>query len=211
MTRADFGGTPGDTVWDKNPDGTAVFSSATITCWSDQYAGVQYNDLQLGGVQVSEIPVGDDAQIPVFQGPDNVTVLWISANLGPRAVLRAAGAGATGGGGGGGTDTIAVDTDGVPYFKVNPTDTPSTSRRLVSEAAQTTALAGKLSASVFAAYGERPKLYASTSTGAWPSRTVPAGYSGPVTWDSVDYERSSGSAASAPSGAIDGDRWKSKL
>lgn len=106
MARSDFGGTPGDTIWGERPDGTAYFTGGTITCWSAQTGGTQYTDLLLNGAAVTQIVVGDDAQIPVFQGPDGITSLWISADGGPRAILRA------GGFGGGGSVTVTDNSNG---------------------------------------------------------------------------------------------------
>jgi hypothetical protein len=51
-------------------------------------------------------------------------------------------------------------------------------------------------------WGVLPTMHINTTTGVWPSRTVPSGYTGPVTWDSLGYV-----AASDPSGAVTGDRW----
>lgn len=100
MARNDFGGTPGDTVWRTNSYDGVKFSAAAVTVWSARVGGTRYTDLLLNTVAVDTIPVDATGQIPVFQGPDGVSVVWISADGGDRAVLRAAGAG-TGGGSGG--------------------------------------------------------------------------------------------------------------
>lgn len=57
-----------------------------------------------------------------------------------------------------------------------------------------------MSQSDFALYGVLVTKYWDGS--AWPTRTVPAGYTGPVVWDS-----SADSAATQPTNAIEGDRW----
>src|SRR5207253_237345 len=65
---------------------------ASLTFWSAKTGGTQYPDLLLNGVATSAITVGEDGQIPVFQGPDGVTSMWadggggrikIVANSGP--------------------------------------------------------------------------------------------------------------------------------
>lgn len=53
---------------------------------------------------------------------------------------------------------------------------------------------------VLAAFGVRPTLYYDGTS--WPSRTTPAGYSGPVDWDSEGY-----TGVTGPTTAIDDDRW----
>ncbi len=49
-------------------------------------------------------------------------------------------------------------------------------------------------------WGILPTLYWSGT--AWPTRTVPSGYSGPIIWDSAADD-----SATVPSGSIAGDRW----
>lgn len=53
------------------------------------------------------------------------------------------------------------------------------------------------------AWGVRPTLYINASTGVWPARNLPTGYTGPVNWDGSDYA----GTPVAPSAAVDGDRW----
>jgi hypothetical protein len=58
-------------------------------------------------------------------------------------------------------------------------------------------------AAKFGAYGVNPVIkYTGT---AWPSRTVPSGYSGPVIWDSQIY-----SGVGSPVGMLDNDLWARK-
>jgi hypothetical protein len=102
MARSEFGGTPGDTVFSTTPDRTVRLSAAVLTVWSGKAIGAaQLIDLLIDDVPTTTIPVDSNGQIPVFEGPDGVTEVWISADGGPRAVLRAGGSGTTTGGGGG--------------------------------------------------------------------------------------------------------------
>ena len=48
-----------------------------------------------------------------------------------------------------------------------------------------------------------PEIYWDNTTSGWPARSVPAGYSGWVVWDSAPYE-----AVTAPPAAVQGDRWR---
>jgi hypothetical protein len=73
-----------------------LLGGSDVTCWSDQTGGTQYTDLldgdgvtpitsvttSAGGVGVYTI-----GQIPLFYGPDSISGMWISADLGPRVWL----------------------------------------------------------------------------------------------------------------------------
>jgi hypothetical protein len=68
---------------------------------------------------------------------------------------------------------------------------------------KTSGLQANLDAKVSALeWGILPTLYINSSTGVWPSRTLPSGYSGAVVWDSSAYPD-----AANPTNAANGDRW----
>jgi hypothetical protein len=75
-----------------------LLGGSDVTCWSDQTAGAQYTDLLDGdgvtpitSVTTSTGGVGayTIGQIPLFYGPDTISGMWISADLGPRVWLPA--------------------------------------------------------------------------------------------------------------------------
>lgn len=79
MSRATFGGTAGDFVASVGSDRLLRAVSATLTLWDAETGGTQVTDLLLDGSPVTEIPVGRDGQVPEFQGPDGVAVMWAEA------------------------------------------------------------------------------------------------------------------------------------
>ncbi len=107
-------------------------------------------------------------------------------------------------GGGGAVSSVAGKTGAVTLDKsdvglANVSNT-SDANKPVSSATQT-ALDAKVSNTALTnTWGVMPKLYWTGSS--WPARTVPSGYSGPVTWDSATDQ-----SATAPSASIAGDRW----
>lgn len=92
MTRASFGGGVADFVVGANAPGDPLrFAAATLTMWSAETGGTQYTDLRRNGVATSTIVVGADGQVPTFQGPDGIVVMWAEAGAGGRSMLDAAG------------------------------------------------------------------------------------------------------------------------
>ena len=85
MARYTFGGGSEDFIYVPVNAGGAQFvalkSGATVTCWNAPSGGTQYTDLLLNGVGVTSIPASG-SQIPAFQGPDGVTVMWLDAGAG---------------------------------------------------------------------------------------------------------------------------------
>lgn len=82
MARATFGGTAADTVARRvKVLGHDVddYEAATLTVWSAQTGGTQYTDLLVNGAASNSVPVDSTGQVPEFQGPDGVTVVWVSA------------------------------------------------------------------------------------------------------------------------------------
>lgn len=92
MARASFGGGVADFVVAANAPGDPIrFAAATLTMWSAETGGTHYTDLVLDGDAVTQIPVGTDGQIPTFQGPDEVLVMWAQAGSGARVMIDASG------------------------------------------------------------------------------------------------------------------------
>lgn len=93
MARASFGGGVADFVISSTSEaGDALrFAAATLTMWSAETGGTQYTDLVRDGDPITTISVGTDGQIPTFQGPDEVLVMWASASGGPRVMIDAGG------------------------------------------------------------------------------------------------------------------------
>lgn len=87
MARANFGGNPGDFLAVVGPGGVLRAVPGTLTLWSAETGGTQYSDLLVGGSPASSITVGYDGQVPAFQGPNNVGVLWADAGGGQRVRL----------------------------------------------------------------------------------------------------------------------------
>jgi lysophospholipase L1-like esterase len=82
MARSTFGGTTADTVAQRvRILGHDVddYNAATLTVWSAQTGGTQYTDLLVNGGASSSVPVDATGQIPEFQGPDGVAIVWVSA------------------------------------------------------------------------------------------------------------------------------------
>ena len=101
MARATFGGTAGDFVAVVGPGGLVRALPGLVTLWSAETGGVQYTDLVRDGVPVVAIAVGPTGQVPVFQGPDGVAVMWADAS-------------GTGSGGGGGGHRVRLLSDKTP-------------------------------------------------------------------------------------------------
>jgi len=92
MARASFGGGVADFVVTAAAPGDPLrFASATLTFWDAETGGTQHTDLILGAAPVTSIPVGTNGQVPTFQGPDGVYVMWASAGGGERVQMVAAG------------------------------------------------------------------------------------------------------------------------
>lgn len=95
MARADFGGTVSDfTFVARTLMGRQVLDleAATLTFWDAATGGTRHTDLLLNGSPVSSITVGDDGQIPLFQGPDGVTAMWADAGSGRVRMVTTDGA-----------------------------------------------------------------------------------------------------------------------
>lgn len=72
-----------------------VLGGVEVTFWSARDGGLQYTDLlSVESMPVSSVftesagDVGATGQIPPFFGPDGVSVMWASADGGPRALIR---------------------------------------------------------------------------------------------------------------------------
>lgn len=87
MTRATFGGTAGDFLATVGPGGVVRAAGGTLTMWDAETAGTQHTDLLLDGNPVTTIPVGNDGQVPTFQGPDSVGSMWADAGFGRVRLL----------------------------------------------------------------------------------------------------------------------------
>lgn len=84
MTRASFGGNAGDFVFDVTAGRLVRIAAGEVTFWTAQTGGTQYTDLLLNGDPVTKVPVGDAGELPDFQGPDGILVMWAESNSGPR-------------------------------------------------------------------------------------------------------------------------------
>lgn len=88
MARADFAGTVSDYVASTyrfgNSDLLALAGGVTLTFWDAETGGTQHTDLLLDGAATSTITSGSDGSVPVFSGPDGVTVMWADAGGGDR-------------------------------------------------------------------------------------------------------------------------------
>lgn len=67
---------------------------ATVTFWSQQTGGVQYTDLASaadGSGAMTQVTASssDPGALPVFYGPNNIKLMWASANGGPRHAILA--------------------------------------------------------------------------------------------------------------------------
>lgn len=87
MARSNFGGTPGDFLAVVGPGGMLRAVPGTLTLWSAETGGTQHTDLRLAGTPVTTIPVSHDGQVPAFQGPDGVSVVWADAGGSQRVRL----------------------------------------------------------------------------------------------------------------------------
>ena len=88
MPRSNFGGTAGDFVASIGPGGLVhAIARATLTFWTAETGGTQHTDLLLDGNPVTTITVDTDGQVPTFQGPDNVAVMWADAGGNKRVKL----------------------------------------------------------------------------------------------------------------------------
>lgn len=82
MARSTFGGTASDFVFTATSGRLLRLSAANLTMWTAESGGAQIVDLLLNGSPATVIPVGEDGQVPAFQGPDGVTELWADAGGG---------------------------------------------------------------------------------------------------------------------------------
>lgn len=80
MVRYTFGGSAVDLL--VNPDARGVLrtTSGDLRIWDDRVGGSQVTDLRLNGSPVETIPVGVDGLVPLFEGPDGETEIWIEAD-----------------------------------------------------------------------------------------------------------------------------------
>lgn len=65
----------------------AAFAPGSLTLWDSFEGGTRHTDLLLNGESVQTIPVPATGQVPVFQGPDNVKVMWADAGGDFRVLL----------------------------------------------------------------------------------------------------------------------------
>lgn len=92
MTRSLFGATPADFVIAVGGDRLLRTSSATLTFWDAAEGGSQYTDLLLDGVPVTEVKVPSNGSVPLFEGPDEITQMWVDAGGSERLRITAGGA-----------------------------------------------------------------------------------------------------------------------
>lgn len=98
-TRHPFGGSIADYVIDADSTLVATLQTgASITAWNARTSGSQYLNLSLdpsGTTLVTGVTSSDGTdgyspgQIPIFYGPEDVTLLWISADGGTRVAIGA--------------------------------------------------------------------------------------------------------------------------
>jgi hypothetical protein len=85
MARSLYGGGSDDYLYSLVSFGgnqlVARSGNATVTFWSAQTGGTQYTDLLLNGSPVTSITT-TGGQVPAFQGPDGITVMWADAGAG---------------------------------------------------------------------------------------------------------------------------------
>lgn len=96
-TRHPFGGGIADWVFAPDSNHVPVLSAgAAITAWSSQQGGTQITNLSVdpaGATPVTGVLTSDGTdgyaygEIPIFYGPEDVTVLWLSADGGPRTAV----------------------------------------------------------------------------------------------------------------------------
>ncbi len=78
--RADFGGTSSDYTAD-NVGGVVRIKSGTLEFYDQRAGGTRYADLLHDGQAVTTIAVPKSGQIPVFQGPPGVVIMWAEDGL----------------------------------------------------------------------------------------------------------------------------------
>lgn len=95
MARQTFGGRPGDfTVVDPATTSNIVTAAPSLTggtVWSAKSGGTQYTDLLVGGSPVTTITTDSHGAVVAFQGPNNVSSVWVSFGGGTRVLLDAQG------------------------------------------------------------------------------------------------------------------------
>lgn len=101
MSRNSFGGGAGDFAVKVVGTTLQVSPSAAVSMWSLQTGGTQYTDLKAadGVTSISTVTTSAVGAIPVFFGPDSVSLMWADAG-GPARVKLLSDSG-----GGGGTFT----------------------------------------------------------------------------------------------------------
>lgn len=94
MARYSFGGGIADYLVQPRDGLWGVAPGAVVTFYSDADGGSQYTDLlNEAGTAVTEITADDNGLLPVFQGPDGVTLMWASAGGASRVWMKARDAG----------------------------------------------------------------------------------------------------------------------
>lgn len=88
MTRANFGGTVADFVFETTAARLIRAAAGTLTMWTAAIGGTHITDLILDGDPVTAIPVAKDGQVPQFQGPDGTYTMWAESG-GTRVLLTA--------------------------------------------------------------------------------------------------------------------------
>lgn len=73
--RADFGATASDFTY-RTVGGLVRVAPGSLTFYDAQTGGNKHTDLLFNGSPVTEIQVGTNGQIPVFQGPAGVVTMW---------------------------------------------------------------------------------------------------------------------------------------
>lgn len=115
MARSWFGGTTADQTVIIGPGGAVLARPKTCTFWDAQEGGTQYTDLLLNGEGVTTITSAADGFFHTrFQGPDDVTEMWVEGGSGTRFLMTTPGApGPMGPAGGGNYFEVDQVTDNV--------------------------------------------------------------------------------------------------
>lgn len=97
MARHPFGGGIGDWVYERNDSNAPVLAGgAVLTFWNLRVGGTQYTDLtqDLEGLTPAGTLLSSDGtdgyevgDIPEFYGPPDQTLMWVSADGGPRHAI----------------------------------------------------------------------------------------------------------------------------
>lgn len=90
LVRAQFGGTTADFVGNRTAGNLLRLAPAAVTMWDAQVGGTPHTDLLLNGAPVDSVRAGSDGQIPIFQGPPGVQMMWADPGTGVRVLVISA-------------------------------------------------------------------------------------------------------------------------